>query len=344
MTRDELDAFLRRRPAILAPMEDVSDRAFRAVCRRRGAELCVTEFVDAERLVEDDRAARAKLDLRGDEGPTAIQIYGGDPSALERAAAVAEAASPAFVDVNCGCWAPKVVRRGAGAAWLREPDAMIAMARRIVERVTLPVTVKTRIGWGDEATMPIVDLARRLEDAGVAAITVHCRTARAGYEGAADWTWAARVQEAVTVPVVVNGDVRSAESARRALAQTRACAVMIGRRAIEHPWVFREVRDRLDRAPHDPRPRCAPPTDEERIVAVLEHLDELARDLGERAAIKALRLHVPGYLRGVNGAENVTRRWASLRSRTDVVALLEEIRERGERDDDDATGDDTAFD
>src|SRR6185503_12190421 len=143
------------------------------------------------------------------------------------AAVVAEAARPAYVDVNCGCWVPQIAGRGAGAGWLREPDAMVAMARRVVEAVALPVTVKTRIGWGPESHMPIVELARRLEDAGVSALTIHCRTAEMGHSGAADWRWAARAREVVSIPVLVNGDVKTAEDARRALEETGCAGVMI---------------------------------------------------------------------------------------------------------------------
>src|SRR5262249_7466753 len=152
------------RPVVLAPMEDVSDAVFRRLCRDHGAELCVTEFVNAEGLLRGCRNARRKVTLPPDDRPTAIQIYGSDPERLAEAAHVAEAAAPTCIDITCGCWVPKIAGRGAGAGWLREPAAMVAMARRIVSTVALPVTVKTRIGYGPESHMPIVDLARRLED------------------------------------------------------------------------------------------------------------------------------------------------------------------------------------
>ena len=170
------------------------------------------------------------------------------------AAEIAERAAPAYLDVNCGCWVPKVARAGAGAGWLRSPDAMVAMAKLVVSRVALPVTVKTRIGWGDEDRMPIVDLARRLEDAGVRALTIHCRTAKMGHDGKADWSWAKRAREAVSIPVIVNGDIRTANDCHRALEATGCAGVMIGRRAIEHPWIFREARARLDHAPQPAAP------------------------------------------------------------------------------------------
>src|SRR6516162_7192936 len=228
-------------------MEDVTDVVFRRVCRARGATIAMTEFVNVEGLLRGCRNARRKIGLSPDDTLTAIQIYGSDPARLAEAAEIAERASPLFVDINCGCWVPKIAGRGAGAGWLRDPAAMVAMARMVVSSVALPVTVKTRIGLGPESHMPIVDLARRLEDAGVAAITIHCRTAQMGHSGAADWTWAARAREAVSVPVLVNGDVRSARDAKRAINDTGCEGVMIGRRAIEHPWIFREARAWLDR-------------------------------------------------------------------------------------------------
>ena len=195
-------------------MEDVTDAVFRRLCRTVGADLCLTEFVNVEGLLRGCRNARRKATLAADDRPTAIQIYGSDPERLVEAARVAEESNPDYIDINCGCWVPKIAGRGAGAGWLREPSAMVAMAERVVKAVSLPVTVKTRIGWGPESHMPIVDLAPRLADVGVAALTVHCRTASMGHSGAADWSWAARARSRVEIPVVVNGDIRSAADAK----------------------------------------------------------------------------------------------------------------------------------
>jgi nifR3 family TIM-barrel protein len=241
-TAPSLAALIAGNPILLAPMEDVSDAPYRRVCRSLGAVVCVSEFVHAEQAIHDAPAARRKMKLEPDDQPTGIQIYGADPDRLLAAARIAERARPAFIDINCGCWVPRIAARGAGAAWLRDPDAMVAMARRIVAAVELPVTVKTRIGWGPESHMPIVDLARRLEDAGVSMLTIHCRTAQMGHSGPADWSWAERAQRVVEIPVVVNGDVRSASDAVRALRETGCAGVMIGRAAIDHPWIFREAR------------------------------------------------------------------------------------------------------
>lgn len=314
------------RPVLLAPMEDVTDPVFRALCRARGAHACVTEFVLAEQLCSGDDRARHKLDLSTDTGPTAIQIYGADPEALIAAARLADAAGPAWIDVNCGCWVSRVVHRGAGAAWLRDPDAMVSMAARVVRSCVRPVTVKTRIGWGPEPLMPIVDLARRLEDAGVAGLTVHCRTALMGHEGRADWRWAARAQAAVSIPVIVNGDIASAGLARRALQETGCAGAMIGRRAIVHPWVFREARALLDTGEG-----VAPPTTQERVEACREHVDRaLAYPYyDERAAVRRAMRFVRGYLRGVPGGvrtvEPEVQRLELACSAVEVASALEEL-------------------
>jgi tRNA-dihydrouridine synthase B len=285
------------KPVVLAPMEDVTDAVFRRLCRKHGATVAMTEFVNVEGLLRGCRNARRKIDLWPDDTATAIQIYGSDPTRLAEAARFAESASPAFIDVNCGCWVPKIAGRGAGAGWLRDPAAMVAMARLVVSSVSLPVTVKTRIGLGPESHMPIVDLARRLEDAGVAAITIHCRTAQMGHSGAADWAWAARARSAVGIPVLVNGDVRSAADAKRAIDETGCEGVMVGRRAIEHPWIFREARSLLDHGAER-----AAPTAEERISLCREHLVENVERRGQPFGVHCTRRHLAGYLKGLPGA------------------------------------------
>ena len=180
---------------------------------------------------------------------------------------------------------------------------MVAMARMVVASTALPVTVKTRIGWGPESEMPIVDLARRLEDAGVAALTVHCRTAQMGHTGQADWSWAARAREVVTMPVIVNGDVKSAGDAARALAETGCEAVMVGRTAIDHPWIFREARALLDRGVHLP-----PPGPEERLALCRDHLVANVAARGEPHGVRVTRRHLTGYLHGLRGAAALRRR------------------------------------
>lgn len=310
----------RSRPAaILAPMEDVSDAVFRRLCREEGADLCVTEFVNAEGLLRGCRHAKRKLRLEPDDRPTAIQIYGSDPVRLEEAARIAEGAQPAFIDLNCGCWVPKIAGRGAGAGWLREPDAMVAMATLLVKAVSLPLTVKTRIGWGPESHMPIIDLARRLEDAGVAALTLHCRTAQMGHSGKADWSWARKAKEVVSIPVIVNGDVKTADDAERALAETGCDGVMIGRAAIDHPWVFREVRARLDRGATHPAPTAA-----ERFALCRRHLEANVAARGEPHGVRVTRRHLTGYLKGLPGASRIRQRLLTVDALETCLSILAE--------------------
>lgn len=306
------------KPAVLAPLEDVSDVVFRRLCRSLGAEITVTEFVNVEGLLRGCRNARRKIRLADDDLLTAIQIYGSDPERLAEAARFAERAEPLFLDINCGCWVPKIAGRGAGAGWLRDPTAMVAMAKMVVESVALPVTVKTRIGLGPESHMPIVDLARRLEDAGVAAITIHCRTANMGHSGAADWTWAQRAREVVSIPVLVNGDVRSAEDAQRAIDTTGCAGVMIGRRAIEHPWIFREVNALLREGTLVPLP-----TDLERIELCKQHLLANVAERGEPRGVHCTRRHLSGYLTGLRGASQLRRELNLCDSLEGSMAILD---------------------
>jgi nifR3 family TIM-barrel protein len=313
----DFDRAFASRPIVLAPMEDVSDAAFRRICRARGAQLCVTEFVHAERLLQGHNEAVAKIALASSDMPTAIQIYGSDAAHLAEAAEIAQRAGPAYIDVNCGCWVPKIARGGAGAGWLRAPDAMVAMLQLLVSRVALPVTVKTRIGWGTEDVMPIVDLARRLEDVGVRALTIHCRTAKMGYAGRADWSWAKKAREAVSIPVIVNGDIRSADDCKRALDATGCAGVMIGRRAFEHPWIFREARARLDQ-----RGRQPAPTLQERIQLCREHLLAMSEERGPERALRAMRRYYPGYLRPISDAASLI---AELNAMPTLEAALEAL-------------------
>jgi nifR3 family TIM-barrel protein len=277
----------------------------------------VTEFVRAEQMISDSRLAQRRLYMAPGDRPTAIQIYGPDPTLLVEAAQVAARARPVYLDINCGCWVPKIVKGGAGAAWLRDPAAMVEMARRIVAAVDLPVTVKTRIGWGPESHMPIVDLARRLEDVGVAGLTIHCRTAQMGHSGKADWSWAARARAVVSMPVIVNGDVRTADDVRRALADTGCAGAMIGRAAIDDPWVFGEARAALAGVPAPPRPDAA-----ERVRVYREVLDARTEARGEPSGVAATKRHV-----GLLGPIGPARRNLLLRAtrRDEVDAVLASV-------------------
>lgn len=314
---------IRKKPVILAPLEDVSDLVFRRLCRKYGATITVTEFVNVEGLLRGCRNAKRKIALAEDDTLTAIQIYGSDPTRLAEAARFAESAQPFYLDINCGCWVPKIAGRGAGAGWLRDPLAMVAMAKMVVESVSVPVTVKTRIGYGPESDMPIVDLARRLEDAGIQALTIHCRTAQMGHSGAADWSWALRAKEVVKIPVIVNGDVKVAEDAKRAIEMTGCEGVMVGRRAIEHPWIFREARALLDR-----NEAVAPPSHLERIALCREHLVANAEARGEPYGVRVTRRHLAGYLKGLPGAAILRQRLLVEDSLSTCLTILDEAETR----------------
>src|SRR5207248_787962 len=317
LARAHLDALLARRPVMLAPMEDVTDVGFRALCRELGADLTFTEFVNVEMLLAGAPTIRRKIELGPGEGPSVgIQIYGANPVTLVEAAVVAEAAGPALVDINCGCWVPKIARRGAGSAWLRDVPAMAAMAASIVRAVSLPVRVKTRIGWGDSPPRPDV-MARRLEDAGVAAITLHCRTALQGHEGRADWSWAVRVREAVSIPVILNGGVETASDVLRAFAETDCAGVMIGRAALNHPWIFREVRQVLSGQP------VRAPSPAERLALCRRHLLQNVDARGERRGVTALRRHLQGYLSEVPGGMELRRALLADDTLAGNLALIE---------------------
>jgi nifR3 family TIM-barrel protein len=317
-SHERIRALYAQKPVVLAPMEDVTDVVFRRLCRKHGATLAMTEFVNVEGLLRGCRNAHRKIELAEDDALTAIQIYGSNPERLAEAAHFAESARPIFIDINCGCWVPKIAGRGAGAGWLREPEAMVAMAKLVVQSVSVPVTVKTRIGLGPESHMPIVDLARRLEDAGVAALTIHCRTAQMGHSGEADWSWAARAREVVGIPVLVNGDVRSAEDAKRAIDETGCAGVMVGRRAIEHPWIFREARALLDRGETIPLP-----THEERIALCREHLIANVERRGQPFGVHCTRRHLSGYLRGLPGAASLRQQLNACDSLDGCLAILD---------------------
>jgi tRNA-dihydrouridine synthase B len=309
---------LRQRPIILAPMEDVTDVVFRRLCRSMGSTVTVTEFVNVEGLLRGCKNAKRKISLADDDVDTAIQIYGSSPERLAEAARVAEEAAPRFIDINCGCWVPKIAGRGAGAGWLRDPDAMVAMTKLVVDSVSLPVTVKTRIGYGPESHMPILDLARRLEDCGIAALTIHCRTAQMGHKGAADWSWAAKAREGVSIPIIVNGDVRGADDAERALRETACAGVMVGRRAIEHPWVFREIAGRFAGRDVDP------PTHAERLEMCRQHLHANVGFRGELYGVRVTRRHLSGYLSGIPGAAQMRQRLNQTDSLAECLDILDE--------------------
>lgn len=306
-------------------MEDVSDAVFRRLCRTVGADVCVTEFVNVETLLVGHPKAKRKIDLSGETGPTAIQIYGANPQNLEEAADIAAEANPAYLDINCGCWIPKIAARGAGAGWLKNPTAMVEMAGRIVKRMEgrLPVTVKTRLGIGTEDEMPIVELAKRLEGVGVRAMALHCRTAKQAYDGAADWSWATKVQKAVSIPVLVNGDLKTASDVKRALDETGCAGAMVGRASLLHPWIFREARALLDEGRVMEGPTVA-----ERLAFLRLNLLANVEERGSPRGVMCLRRHLVGYLTGVPDGDALRMQMYRCDSLDGTLAILDAFETR----------------
>lgn len=285
---------------LLAPMEDVSDVPFRLVCRELGADIVYTEFISSEGLVRDAWRSVKKLTIADGERPVAIQIFGGNIDVMKEAARRAEASNPDFLDINCGCWVKNVVARNAGAALLKEPSTMVSMAKTIVETVKLPVTLKTRLGW-DNSSIIIVELAKRLEqEAGIAALAIHCRTRDMGHSGNADWSWVAKVKAAVSIPVILNGDVVTPQDCKRAFEETGCDAVMIGRAAVTNPFIFRQAKTYMRTGEFE-----APPSVEERIALCLRHLKHSVEYKGEGLAVREFRKFYAGYLKGLYAASTV---------------------------------------
>ncbi|MCS7176683.1 MAG: tRNA dihydrouridine synthase DusB [Candidatus Kapabacteria bacterium] len=278
---------------LLAPMEDVTDSAFRLLCRQMGADIVYTEFVSSDALVRNAWKAYQKIQLHPEEHPVAIQIFGGDIPTVVEAACRAVAANPDFLDLNCGCWVQNVVARNAGAALLKDPDRMVAMAAAMVRAVPLPVTVKTRLGWSRDS-INIVTISQRLEqEAGIASLCVHCRTRDQGHSGQADWSWIPRIKAVVSIPVILNGDVKTPEDVLRAFRETGCDAVMIGRAAIGNPFIFRQAKEFLATGTY------SQPTPVERIHVCLQHLRTAIASKGEERAIRDFRIFYAGYLRGL---------------------------------------------
>lgn len=241
------DIDLGKRPAMLAPMEDVTDRSFRLICKEQGASMVYTEFVSADALVRDIPSTTRKLAIDPNERPTAIQIYGREVGPMVEAAKIVEAASPDIIDINFGCPVKKVAGKGAGAGMLRDIPKMLEITRAVVDAVSLPVTVKTRLGWDHESKI-IVTLAEQLQDCGIKALTVHGRTRSQMYNGSADWEMIARVKEnpRLFIPVIGNGDITTPELAHDAFTRYGVDGVMVGRASIGAPWIFSDIRRYID--------------------------------------------------------------------------------------------------
>ena len=279
-------------------MEDVTDRSFRAMCKDFGADLMYTEFISSDGLIRDAAKSLAKLQIDPGERPIGVQIYGHLIEPMVEAAKMAAAAGPDIVDINFGCPVKKIAGRGAGSGMMRQPDLMVEMTRRIVEAVAptgIPVTVKTRLGW-DEESKNIVELAERLQDAGIAALTIHGRTRAQLYKGEADWTLIGEVKRnpRITIPIVGNGDVDSPQKAREAFDRYGVDGVMIGRATYGRPWIFREIRHYLDTGGLLPQPSVG-----ERVDIARRHLLRSLEVKGEKVGVLEMRRHLSCYFKGL---------------------------------------------
>lgn len=284
---------------LLAPMEDVTDISFRLVCRELGADVVYTEFVNSEGLVRANERTHKKLKIIEAERPVGIQIYGSNIESMVGAAKIAEAENPDIIDINAGCWVKNVVGCGAGSALLKDIPYLVELVKSVVDSVSLPVTVKTRIGW-DNDSIKIVEVAKRLEDVGIKALTVHCRTRSMGHKGDADWSWIPKVKEAVSIPVVLNGNVLDASDVKKAFLETDTDGVMIARGAIGNPWIFLEAKEIMSKGYIQTRI-----DDEMKIKTCLRHLGLAVEVKGERRAVIEHRKFYSGYLKGMHHASKI---------------------------------------
>jgi tRNA-dihydrouridine synthase B len=301
---------------LLAPMEDVTDISYRLVCRELGADVVYTEFVNAEGIIRNNEKTHKKLKIINEERPVGIQIYGGKLESMVRAAKIAEELRPEFIDINAGCWIKGVVACGAGAGMLKDPEGMQTLVKAVVDAVDLPVTVKTRIGW-DPDNINILEVSKRLEDVGVKALTVHCRTRSMGHKGDADWEWINKVKDVISIPVALNGSVMTAQDAFRAFQETDADAIMIARGAIGYPWIFKDAKRLLAGVPVDDEIPY-----EEKIRVCLRHLELATQVKGERRAILEQRKYYSGYLKGLNNTSYIRQELMKLLEYTQVEDLL----------------------
>jgi tRNA-dihydrouridine synthase B len=281
-------------PLLLAPMEDVSDPPFRFVCKQNGADLMYSEFISSEGLIRDAIKSKQKLDFFEYERPFGIQIFGGDEEAMALSAKIINATNPDLVDINFGCPVKKVVSKGAGAAVLKDVDLMVRLTRAVVSSTNLPVTVKTRLGW-DEQSKNIEEVAERLQDVGIKALTVHGRTRSQLYKGEADWTLIAKVKNnpRIHIPIFGNGDIDSPEKALEYKNRFGVDGIMLGRAAIGYPWIFNEIKYFLKTGMH-----CEPPTIEQRVEVIRQHLLRSVEWKGKMLGILEMRRHYTNYLKG----------------------------------------------
>jgi tRNA-dihydrouridine synthase B len=308
-------------PLLLAPMEDVSDPPFRALCKQQGADLMYTEFIAAEGLIRDAAKSLHKLDIYDYERPMGIQIFGDKIDVMCDAAAIAEAAGPELVDINFGCPVKKVACKGAGSGALLDIPKMVKMTEEIVKRCSLPVTVKTRLGW-DHDSIRIVEIAKRLQDVGIKALTIHGRTRQQMYKGEADWTWIAKVKEQqdIHIPIFGNGDIDSPEKALEYKNRFGVDGIMIGRAAIGYPWIFKEVKHFFATGE-----KLSPPDIRERVDVCKRHLAFSVEWKGPKEGIFEMRMHYTNYFRGIQNFKPYRQRLVEAGSYEDTLAILDEV-------------------
>ena len=282
-------------PLLLAPMEDVSDPPFRALCKEHGADIMFTEFISSEGLIRDADKSTMKLDIYDFERPIGIQIFGYDIESMRQAAEICERAKPEFIDINYGCPVKKVTKKGAGAGILQDIPKMVAMTKEIVKATNIPVTVKTRLGW-DKNSLHIVEVAERLQDVGIQAISIHGRTKKQMYKGDADWTLIGDVKNNpnMHIPVFGNGDVDCPEKARQMKDQYGVDGIMIGRAAIGYPWIFNEIKHYLKTGTH-----LSKPTINDRVIACKQHLKHSIEWKGETLGVAEMKRHYTNYFKGI---------------------------------------------
>ena len=310
-------------PLLLAPMEDVSDPPFRRLCKMHGADMMYSEFISSEGLIRDAIKSKQKLDIFDYERPVGIQIFGGDEEAMELSAKIVDAVQPDLIDINFGCPVKKVVRKGAGAGVLKDVDLMVRLTKAVIKGTNLPVTVKTRLGW-DESSINIDEVAERLQDVGVQALTVHARTRAQLYKGHSDWSHIARVKSnpRITMPIFGNGDIDSPEKALEYKNKFGLDGMMIGRAAIGYPWIFNEIKHFFETGEHLPVPTLV-----DRVEAARNHLTWAIEWKGEKLGVFETRRHYTNYFKGIPNFKEYRTKMVSNYDAKDVFAALDEVLE-----------------
>ncbi len=308
-------------PLLLAPMEDVSDPPFRAVCKDNGADLMYTEFISSEGLIRDAIKSRKKLDIFDYERPVGIQIFGGDEEALSLSAKIVEAVNPDLLDINFGCPVKKVALKGAGAGVLKDIDLMVRLTDAVVKSTKLPVTVKTRLGWDDQ-TKNIEEVAERLQDVGIKALAIHGRTRAQMYKGEADWSLIAKVKNnpRIHIPIFGNGDIDSPQKAVEYKNRYGVDGIMIGRAAIGYPWIFREIKHFISTGEILPSPTLS-----ERIEVCKKHLSKSVEWKGPKVGIFEMRRHYTNYLKGLPGIKEYRGKLVTLMLPEEIELVLDEV-------------------